>query len=130
MSVVSQFPALGSAVAKVDGDARTASRPRTLKAGIVAFIDRHSTLPCIVRNVSATGARLRVEGSVKAPDTFELIIELDGLEVDCQVVWRKTPDVGVRFLSEPRIVAAKRRQVVNPLAPSQAPSLRRKPRTH
>ena len=66
-----------------------------------------------------TGARLRVEGSVSIPDTFELIIEVDGLEADCQVVWRKANEVGVKFLAAPRIVAAKRAQVISPVAPAE-----------
>ena len=86
------------------------------------------TVGCTVRDISATGARLRVEGSVSAPDTFELLIQLDGLEANCQVVWRSGADVGVKFLGAPRTVAVKRAQVINPLAPVAAPTLRRKPR--
>jgi hypothetical protein len=126
MSPVIQFDGLGTAPAQKVGDGRSASRRRILKAGIVAFNDRHSTLPCTVRDLSTTGARLRVNGSVNAPDTFELIIELDGLEASCQVVWRKVDQIGVRFLSAPRIVAARRIQVVNAVVPQTA-SLRRKP---
>ena len=81
-----------------------------------------------VRDMSATGARLRVEGSVTAPDTFELLIPLDGLEANCQVVWRSGADLGVRFLAAPRMVAAKRQQVICALTPAKAPTLRRKPR--
>lgn len=77
--------------------------------------------------MSATGARVRTDGSISVPDTFELIIESDGLEADCQVVWRKANEVGVKFLSAPRIVTAKRAQVVSPVTPPRAPSLRRKP---
>ena len=80
-----------------------------------------------MRDVSATGARLRAESSVSIPDTFELIIEVDGLEADCQVVWRKANEVGVKFLAAPRIVAVKRAQVINPLTPAKAPTLRRTP---
>lgn len=111
-----------------EGEARVAPRRRMLKAGVIAYSDRHVTISCTVRDISATGARLRVEGSVTAPDTFELAIELDGLEASCQVVWRSGANIGVKFLSAPRIVAAKRTQIINPLTPAQAPSLRRKPR--
>ena len=63
-----------------DDDRRQgARRRRVLKAGIVAFNGRHSTLPCTVRNISATGAQLRMPGTASAPDTVDLIIELDGL---------------------------------------------------
>jgi hypothetical protein len=111
-----------------EGDGRIAPRRRMLKGGVIAYSDRHVTISCTVRDISATGARLRVEGSVTAPDTFELLIPLDGLEASCQVVWRSGSDIGVKFLGAPRTVAAKRAQVINPLTPAQAPSLRRKPR--
>jgi hypothetical protein len=112
----------------VDNEARIAPRRRTLKSGKVAYNDRHVTIECTLRDMSATGARLRVSGSVTAPDTFELLIPLDGLEANCQVVWRSGADLGVRFLSAPRMVTAKRQQVVSALTPLNAPTLRRKPR--
>ena len=128
MSAVNQLSALEtSPTHRIGSETRSAPRRRILKAGFIAYNDRHSTLPCTVRDLSTTGARLRVNCSVAAPDTFELIIELDGLEVDCHVVWRKATDIGVRFLSAPRIVAAKRVQVVNAIVPQTA-SLRRKPK--
>src|SRR5262245_6705221 len=99
-----------TALAPQTADARLAPRRRMLKSGKVAYADRHVTLECLVRDMSATGARIRVEGSVSAPDTFELLIPLDGLEANCQVVWRSGVDLGVKFLAAPRIVAAKRTQ--------------------
>ena len=122
------FSAVGNTLVKeTPNDGRVALRRRVLKAGIAASNDRHLTVACTVRDVSATGARLRAESSVSIPDTFELIIEVDGLEADCQVVWRKANEVGVKFLAAPRIVAVKRAQVINPLTPAKAPTLRRAP---
>ncbi len=114
--------------ANVADEARIAPRRRMLKSGKVAYSERHVTIDCLVRDMSATGARLRIEGSVTAPDTFELLIPLEGLEANCQVVWRSGADLGVKFLAAPRIVAAKRQQVICALTPAKAPTLRRKPR--
>ena len=111
-----------------NNDARMSPRKRVLKAGIAASNNRHLTVSCTVRDISATGARLRVDNIVSIPDTFELIISVDGLEANCEVVWRNTNEVGVKFIGAPRMVSAKRAQVINPLQPTQAPSLRRKPR--
>ena len=102
------FSAIGNALVKQDGDGRMAARRRVLKSGIAASNDRRLTVNCTVRDISDTGARLRVEGSMTVPDTFELLIPLDGLEAPCQVVWRKGGDVGVKFLSAPRIAAQAR----------------------
>src|ERR1700674_595133 len=115
---VIQFRTASSALLKQEQhDVRLALRRRVLKSGLVASNDRHLTMNCTVRDVSDTGARLKVEGSLSVPDTFELIIEVDGLEANCEVVWRSTNEVGVRFLGAPRKVTAKRVQVVNPLVP-------------
>jgi hypothetical protein len=109
-------------------DKQRAPRRRVLKAGIIAFNDRHSTLPCTVRNVSDTGALIRMPGTLSPPDTFDLIIELDGLEASCTVMWRKGEDVGVRFNEPPRKIAPRRSQVVTAVVPAKIPTLRRKPR--
>jgi hypothetical protein len=127
---VVQFFAVGNAVAKHQpDDARRAPRRRLLKAGTAAFNDRHVTLSVTVRDISATGARLRSEGTMGIPDTFVLIIELDGMEADCRVVWRRDHELGVRFLAAPKKFTPRRTQVINALTPSQKPSLRKKPLT-
>ena len=126
---VVQFSTQGALAAKPDEEPRHVPRRRMLKSGVIAYNNRFCTLPCMVRDVSATGARLRVDTSVSAPDTFELIIESDGLEASAEVVWRRANELGVRFIGAPRQVAAKKSQVVSATQPAQAPSLRRKPRT-
>lgn len=106
--------------------ARKAARRKQLKAGIISFNNRHSTLPCRVRDISQTGARLEA-AAASVPDTFQLIIELDGIEADCAVVWRRVNLVGIKFLSEPRHSGPKRLQVLQATTPAAAPTLRRKP---
>jgi hypothetical protein len=125
-ATVVPFSAVGNTLVK-DGDHRMSPRRRILKAGIAASNERRITVNCTVRDISDTGARLRIEGSMTVPDTFELLIPLDGLEAACQVVWRKGSEVGVKFLSAPRIVAARRTQVVNPIVPPRPVTLRRVP---
>jgi hypothetical protein len=117
-----------TALKAADNEARAAPRRKVLKAGVAASSNRHLTVSCTVRDLSATGARLRVDNIATIPDTFELIIAVDGLEANCEVVWRKTNEVGVKFIGAPRMVTSKRTQVINPLLPTQAPTLRRKPK--
>lgn len=108
-------------------DGRHTTRRRILMAGVIAYNDRRSTLACTVRDLSRTGAHLRVTASASVPYTFDLIIELDGFEVSCCVVWRTTTDVGVRFVSKPRTFAPKRAQVVDAIVQAHKPTLRRRP---
>lgn len=106
---------------------RIALRRRVLKAGKVAYQSRYCVVECTVRDLSDTGAKLRTDNSVSIPDNFELLIEIDGFEADCEVVWRKEADLGVRCLGAPRTVAPARQQVVQPDAPVKKPSLLRRP---
>ena len=117
----------GSEAIEIDSDERRiAPRRRVLKGAQAAFNDRHCSIPCIVKNISETGARVRSEHVPSIPDTFDLIIDLDGLEARCEVVWRKDKELGVRFVGSPQKSSPKRHQVVNALAPDSKPSLRRR----
>ena len=112
-----------------NAEARAKARRRILKAGIICFNGRHSTLACSVRDLSDTGARLRLTGSISAPDTFELFIELDGSWVDCEVVWRHGSEIGIHFTSNTRREAPRRKQVIQQQQQMPTrPSLRRQPR--
>src|SRR5262249_17140595 len=71
---------------------------------------------------------LRVEGTINLPNTFEPIVDLDGLEASCEVVWRRDKERGVRFASPPPSVIPEQTQVVSALSAPQTPVLRRKPR--
>ena len=117
----------GSAALKLDDDARQSPRRRVLKTGIVTFSGRNCSIECSVRDLSDTGAKLRATGSANIPDTFELIIETDGFEADCQVVWRKDNDIGVVFLGAPKRTTPTRRQVIDPIESKTKSLVRRKP---
>lgn len=111
-----------------DWEQRRDHRRRVLKGATVAYNNRHCTISCMIRDISTGGARLSATSSVDIPDTFELIVELDGLEAECEVVWRYGKDIGVRFLSPLRQSARKRDQVIAAAQPQEKVSLRRKDR--
>jgi len=79
-----------------------------------------------VRDISPEGARLQLSGSVDAPDTFELFIELDGSWADCTVIWRNGNTIGVHFAAPLAVATPARSQVVKALVPAEKPSLRRR----
>lgn len=106
---------------------RGSTRKRVLKGGMIIFNDRRSTLSCTVRDLSETGARLRVAKGAAVPDRFDLSIDTDGLDAPCTVAWRKGEEIGVRFDSVPTKGSPKRAQVVTGLE-RQSPLLRRRPR--
>ena len=87
---------------------RITQRRRIIKTGVIAYSGKHMTLPCVVRDLSDTGARLQVQDVRQIPDLFELLIELDGFHAECSVAWRENTQVGVSFTSSPDSFAPKR----------------------
>jgi hypothetical protein len=74
---------------------RAAPRHRTLKAGTIAF--GGAALDCTVRNFSKVGAALEVASVVGIPAEFSLVIQSEGFNQECRVVWRKLNRIGVTF---------------------------------
>lgn len=95
-----------------DDENRTAPRRRALKAGVVSFNNGKITLPCVVRDISDSGAKLKVDIGRHPPDQFQLQIELDGLVASCAVVWRDEQHLGVEFTEPPHVGVPTRKQVV------------------
>ncbi|MEP1207394.1 MAG: hypothetical protein ABJM29_15565 [Rhizobiaceae bacterium] len=76
------------------------ARKRIFKAGIASYQNHALTANCVVRDVTADGARLRFEEGAFVPEKFALSIPVDGTRVDCEVKWRRDLDMGVLFTSE------------------------------
>jgi hypothetical protein len=54
--------------------------------------------PCRLRNISVTGALLELAGETELPTSFLLSLSKNGEVVRrCNVVWRLSTAVGVRF---------------------------------
>jgi hypothetical protein len=50
-----------------------------------------------VRNISPGGARVDVEGPIKLPQSFMLLIETDHFKRLCHRVWSHDAQIGVAF---------------------------------
>lgn len=56
--------------------------------------------PCLVRDVSAGGARVAVEDTAKVPMQITLALTQNGqVARRCRVVWRSGTDIGLAFQS-------------------------------
>jgi hypothetical protein len=76
-------------------NSRGAPRQRVFKTGSIEF--GSSTIDCVVRNVSATGAALEVASPVGIPGEFNLLISGNIAKRPCRVVWVKDKRIGVAF---------------------------------
>lgn len=109
----------------VASDKRKSPRRRTLKGAKIAYAGRSISLPCVIKDASDHGVRLRVQSERDVPDTFELFVELDGMEAPCRVVWRRDTEVGVQFVEEPSFKYPKKPQLPGASRPAAEPSLPR-----
>lgn len=80
-------------------DHRNAERTKSFVGGQIVFNDRHSTLFCIVRNLSKAGAKIEVGGALQVPAAFDLRLNGKDTEFKARVVWRNEHSLGVKFLS-------------------------------
>jgi len=78
---------------------RKAQRSRTFKGGKIVFNDGRSVIDCTIKNLSPTGAALRIESTIGIPDDFKLVISPDNMTKACRVVWRKEDQIGVAFVA-------------------------------
>jgi diguanylate cyclase (GGDEF)-like protein len=97
-----QVAAAGAdAVAPAAGGAerRRERRHRVLKRGQIVVHELHSTIDCMIRDVSSAGARLRVNGYFAAPSRFDLRFIETGQIRPVRLRWQRGNELGVEFLS-------------------------------
>jgi len=73
-------------------------RRRVLKAGVIHFNGRVSTVDCTVRSLAGNGAGLDLSNSFGLPETFNLTIRSDGFDVPCRIVSQTERHVEVKFV--------------------------------
>jgi diguanylate cyclase (GGDEF)-like protein len=76
---------------------RRVPRQRALMRGQIVTNGLSSTMECTIRNLSSTGAGLRLEGLSSPPDQFELLVIRTGERRRAKVRWQNGSDIGVEF---------------------------------
>lgn len=77
---------------------RQAERHKTLLTGKVVFNDMASVMDCVVRDMSDTGALIKLAAPVQLPPVFVLKFN-DGRYRRCKIRRRAALELGVEFLS-------------------------------
>lgn len=83
---------------KDDSDRRKEPRQRTVRAAITSFEGQVSPIPCVLLDISKSGARLHAHEPAELPERFQLQIESDSTTHTCEVVWRNGNEIGVKFV--------------------------------
>ncbi len=76
-------------------ETRCAPRFRASKSATIGT--GRTAIQCLVCDLSLTGAAISIESANGVPERFTLVLPEDGLQLPCQVVWRRECRVGVRF---------------------------------
>ena len=76
-------------------ETRIAPRYRVSKAAAIEFVG--GAIDCTIRDLSITGAALKVSSQSGIPAQFTLVVPGDGLHLPCNVVWRNGYRIGVAF---------------------------------
>jgi PilZ domain len=78
---------------------RKSERQRHFLRGFVRILETNTTIDCIVRDISETGAKLRFRCTTPMPELFELHIPSKGQFAKSKLVWNKNCEVGISFES-------------------------------
>lgn len=78
---------------------RKSDRKKTFRAAVTLFESPSSPMPCIVMDISATGARIKALSADELPNEFLLTIESTMAQHQCKVVWRVGDELGIHFMA-------------------------------
>jgi hypothetical protein len=76
---------------------RRSTRQKSFLRGCIYFNKRRSAMDCLVRDISAAGARLIFSETISVPDIVELYIPQKEETLRAHVQWRHGGEVGVAF---------------------------------
>ena len=66
----------------------------------IRYPGSRATLPCVVHNLSNTGARITAPNVATMPNEFILLLSSRGDRLrDCRAIWRTKFELGVEFVS-------------------------------
>lgn len=79
---------------------RSEARQRVFLKGRITYNNGASSLDCLVRDLSATGARLAMSETTTLPEVFDLYIAQKDKTYRAALRWRRADGVGVTFPAE------------------------------
>ncbi len=85
---------------------RSAERIRSFLRAQIIFNNRMCTIDCIIKNISATGARIALNDTMAVPTEFDLYIPQKSRGHHARLVWRDKDAIGVEFTDPQTTTAA------------------------
>ena len=84
---------------------RISQRQRQFKRAKLIFNNDQSVIDCVLRDISATGARVRLKGLFDGPKQIVLKVS-DNLTYSADVMWNRNNELGLRFHGEAKLEMA------------------------
>ena len=82
-------------------DRRASDRVRSFLRAQIIFNNRMSTIDCIIKNISPTGARVALNETLAVPSEFDIYIPQRGRSHHARLTWRDKDSIGIDFLDTP-----------------------------
>lgn len=96
-------------------DVRHHHRKKTRVPAWISYGGNPTPIPCVLWDVSEGGARITAAHSNILPDAFVLILNrASNAHRFCQVVWRRQPHIGIKFIALSEARGVPRAQVADP----------------
>ena len=83
-----------------DENKRVAPRARVLKGAKIISMNQWSVTDCVIRDMSATGARIVCGDQMAVANEFRFLVPSDNTICTAKVVWRRGDLLGIQFTSE------------------------------
>jgi PilZ domain len=93
-------------LSKPQSELRAEPRRRVLFEGLLVGAGGRMKLPCMVRDMSPTGARIYVSEAVQIPESFEFSVNGQSRRWNATVRWRKGGFIGLKLRSGEDVIAA------------------------
>lgn len=79
-------------------DRRSSTRQKSFLQGRIYYNNRRSSVDCLVRDISDTGAKLVFSSALTIPDVVEIYFSNKEEVRRARVQWRRGDEVGVDFI--------------------------------
>jgi PilZ domain len=99
---------------------RASRRQKSFLRGIVYFDKRRSETACLVRDLSADGARILLSQTITIPDLIELEIPQREQMIIARVEWRRADEAGLSFCKPDMATTQREDQLLKRIAELEA----------
>jgi hypothetical protein len=103
-------PVQSSTASGKAGDGRFAPRRAGQIPAQIYFDGTATSVPCIIKDMSTTGAKLELKNGWDNPfrssasdmDRIRLVVRMDRVMYDCKIIRRGDTELGVKFIAAPK----------------------------